>query len=153
MARGRYIICSQGGAIDKLSNSASVFDIVERVATGGLPQQPSRPLISLRTTAFFIREAGEEDVPFDFQICIKTGDRERVAAQGVFQFARPGHRLAIDIPLVQPLVDPSVEPIPDFVQIAAKIRPHDSDGDWTSISYEISVQPTEAPARAGQEHA
>lgn len=142
-----FIICSEGGSIDRHTNQLSIFDVIEKITFRPvLPAQDgsrqvevdagSRPLAfnSLRMTALWRQLEGDAGREFDFKttVLVPGSANEIMAGQGRIVFKTPLHRIVANY-------------IGDFPQqsgdivVRTSIKPVESN-DWITQEYVIPVE-------------
>ena len=144
-----FIVCSEGGSVDRHTNQLSIFDVVEKLTFRRIesPEPPpagtareigleTKPMSInvLRMTAYWRRDDGDTGAEFDFKTTLKMpGVAEEITAgEGRFLFKTELHRLLSTMYTNMP--DHSGE-----IVVRNSIR-RAGTNDWLSQQYVIPVE-------------
>ena len=85
-----YTFVSRGVSVDVLTNSLSAFSLLEGLSVSGLP----RAVPELAVVTLWLRQPGEEGVPFEQRVSILDPTGHEVAhSDSLFTFDAPRHRV------------------------------------------------------------
>lgn len=142
MASPIYIICSEGGALDQLTNSVSIFGIIETLRFADLNQvkgnseSPGRgsPWINIRMTAAWKRDESDAGTTFEHQtlLWLPGEEQSKVVLEGSFVFKHERHRFVAE------MVAPGTG-IEGTIRVENRIRELGQE-QWLSQVYEIRVE-------------
>jgi hypothetical protein len=150
-----FIVCSEGGSIDRHTNQLSIFDVIERLtfaranptnpAADGNPTIAAlggaRPMVfhSMRMAACWRREEGEEAAEFEYKTTLEMpGAEPLVVAEGVISFKSEWHRFVSTMHTDMPTQSGQMV-------ITNSLRPA-GNGTWISQRYVIPVEKVERSA-------
>ena len=140
MAIPVYIICSESGSVDQITNNVSLFSVIEKLFYvkiehpddyKKLPKQP--PLANVRSTAVWKREESEAGTTFEHQTLMLLPGEEKpsIVAEGSFVFKGTTHRMIYDFG--------PVSFNEGTVRIESRIRELGQE-KWQSQTYEFPVE-------------
>ena len=141
-----FIICSEGGSIDRHTNSLSIYDVIDKIAfrvvdprDSGKQDGPAKvegrlvSVNSLRMTAVWRQSAGDEGQVFEFKTVIRMpGADEIVAGKGELVFKTPLHRVLSTFQSEMPKQSGEIS-----VKSLIRRLP---DGEWIQQEYVIPVE-------------
>jgi hypothetical protein len=149
MPRPVLIVCAESGAVDKLTNRLSVFDIVEKVLFQRIENQPPGsilPKFKMQVVAIWMRQDDEsDDDQFESEFAIVTSGSQQEASVVKMEFSfEPGKQLFRGIALLD-------APLPidgaGRMEILNRVRKV-GDADWITQSYPILVEEVVQPTAA-----
>ena len=131
-----YIICAHDVIEDKLTNSVSIFKVVEKViARKGPPYEPFSlpPVTLLKAIAVWSKEGGDEGHEFESEMTINVGDEVVGRAKSDFQFTPEAelHRIIMAFPVMLAVKEDCV------VTVKNRIK-KSGDENWIEQSYPIT---------------
>jgi hypothetical protein len=150
-----FIVCSEGGSIDRHTNMLSIFDVIEKITFkimqptdarpgDGSPQPPlhGRPtsVNTLRMTAVWRQITGDEGHGFEFKTTVRMpgNDQELSAGEGEFIFKTMLYRVISTFYSDLPTQSGEI-----VVRNAIRRLP---DGEWIHQEYAIPVERLEPSA-------
>ena len=148
MPRPVLIVCAESGAVDKLTNRLSVFDVVEKVNFQRLENPvPTAilPKFKMQVIAVWMRQDNDsDDDQFESEFVIVTPAHQQEASviRMMFSFA-PGKQLFRGIAVMD-------SPLPidgaGRMEILNRVRKAGSNEGWITQSYPIFIEETVLPA-------
>lgn len=146
MPRPVYIICSQSGTEDKYTGLLSHFDVVEKLlitkidasselSTAGCPSP-------LRIVSVWMKnedDADNEEYEYKTSLSFPPTDTKRELSSGRFEFAKPLHRISVEIVGWLPIQGSGV------MWVESKIRNLSKSDQtaWISQTYPIFLEVTQ----------
>jgi len=136
------MLCAEHGAVDRYTNSASLFGIFDKIivstvpADAPLPPQMNNPrmVLTIQVLALWAREPGDEEGEFEYQITIQPpGEPEAdLVKEGPFSFGASNHRFWVKVLAEPPAKESGV------LRLASRVRR--PKGVWMEQSFDIALE-------------
>jgi hypothetical protein len=142
MAEPVYIICSEAGSIDHITNVVSIFSVLDRIIFVQVKDAEEakklpaggKPWLAIRMTSTWRRSDDEEGVAFDHQttFSLPGEEQKRIISEGSFVFHGMLHRFVLDFG--GPMINRE-----GVIRVENRIRKL-GDESWQEMAYEIRVE-------------
>ncbi|HUT12635.1 MAG TPA: hypothetical protein VMY42_19220 [Thermoguttaceae bacterium] len=147
MVRPRFIVCSEGRSIDKITNLVTFYNVIDQLTTTISSPEPKQPVffgLPIHLSAVWMRERdSEKEIEYEAEIRLFSPGSEEPAVLHPDNFRFGQHRFFRIDALIRPGLSGNetlkLELRDGIMRLECRIRPV-GETEWLSQDYPIPVR-------------